>query len=238
MLTMEAIGVITHALGRAPSQSLSPLSIINDAGAAMCNMHPWGWLIRYTSSLGFVAGQTYVTLPGDFESFIAPPATTDGTGFEFTDLDEILKAREATASGRPFLGALGNPSFTGAAAPGQRQLEIYPTPSLTEANVLAAYYRAGWLVADGDTQYLDVRPFMRPLFVEILTAVALGREERDTAGVDARMTALRGSSIFLDACNADGRAQPGFGPIRGGAMQVARGRGPFTGVFPRARTIS
>jgi hypothetical protein len=235
MQAAEAIREIEHALKRPLSAPLSPLSIVNEAGAALVNMHPWRWLERYASDLDYVAGQTYVSLPADCEDLISEPVTTGGTCLQLIGLAEIGQKRLFTGGGRPAFCALSYPSFDGTSAPGRPNLQVWPTPTANEADVLAVFYRAGWVQATADDTWLDVRPFMVPLYKALVRACALGVERRD---IEERVAAVRLSSIFHDARAKDGRAQPSYGPIRGGAIETARLRGGgYPGVNPPVGSI-
>jgi hypothetical protein len=237
LTVIEAIDTIKHALhGRLPSSELSAVALINEAGGLFCNMHPWRFLERYTSSLQFVAGQVYVDLSSDMSEPLSDPVSTTGFGFSMTDLSEIVESRFQGATGRPYLGAYSYPSFTSSAEPGRLRLEVYPTPAANESNALAMYYRARWLDASGDTDYLDVRPEYRALYKQILREYVAGLEHGD---VDARLAAVYMGPIAADAKKHDGRQQPRYGRPRGGAINMAkRAVARFTGVWPPARSIS
>lgn len=233
----ECVLEVTHSLNsRMPSDELSVLSIINEAGAHFCNMHPWRFLIRYSTAMNYVAGQSYVDLPGDLSEPLSDPVPLNGFGFKMTDLSEVVEARYGGATGRPIIGAYGYPSFAGTAEPGGLNLQVYPTPQANETGVLALYYRAKWLDASSDSDFVDVRPEYRMLYKQILRAYAQGLEEE---GANEKIAAIEMGPIALAAKKHDGRQQPYAGRMRGGAIELARlRRGDFTGVYPLARSIT
>lgn len=236
MLASEAIDTIRHALhGRDPSSPLSPMGIVNDAGAHLVNMHPWRWLERYTDTLAFVAGQNYVTLPTDFEDVISDAETPRVYGITMTDLATVARERAAGTSGRPWCGALTYLPFTSAATPAAQVLAVAPTPAANESNAVAMFYRAGWVAAQDDTDWLDIRPFMVPLYKAVLAAYTLSREEGESESTQGAWALV--ARLFDDARAKDGRSQPRTGMSSGGAMQMARYRNQYNSGFNGATVI-
>lgn len=242
LLVQNCLDEIKHTLRRDTSSQIAPLSIINEAGHQFCNMHPWKWLERFSSSLDYVASQTYVSLPADCGEVLALYATsTNVSQFEMVSFQELLRLRSVgttVVTGTTY-GALAYPAFTTAAEPAAVRLEVFPTPSASDAGALSIFYRAIWVDASPETDYLDVLPWMIPLYKQVLRAYARGVEEEDVASMSERLAAIQLGPVFKAACERDGRVQPSYGTMTGGAIAMARKRTWWGGWgAPLARSVS
>lgn len=222
----NCLAEVKHTLRRVTSAEIAPLSIVNEAGAQLVNMHPWKWLERFTSSLDYVQSQTYVTLPVDFGDVLALYATSTSVAqFELVTFERLLDMRSigTTVTTGVTYGALAYPDFTVGAEPANCRLEVFPTPSANEVGALSMFYRANWVDASPDTDYLDVLPWMVPLYKQVLRAYARGVEEEDVASMSARLAEIVAGPIFQAAIRRDGRIQSRYGALMGGAIMQARG---------------
>lgn len=242
LTVQNCLAEVKHTLRRATSAEIAPLSIVNEAGHQLCNMHPWKWLERFSSSLDYVSAQTYVTLPTDCGEVLSLYATsTNVSQFELVSFQELLRLRSigtTVVTGTTY-GALAYPSFTTAAEPAAMRLEVFPTPSANATGALSIFYRAVWVDASPQTDYIDVLPWMAPLYKQVLRAYARGVEEEDVGSMSARLAEIMAGPVFKAACERDGRVQSTYGLMTGGAISQARRRSWYGGwSAPVASTIS
>lgn len=112
------------------------------------------------------------------------------------------------------------------------RLELWPGTSSSE-QALAIFYRGGWKEPDTDDEVLSIPGWVNSLFIEIVKAVVMGHEEPEGGSVDARLTALRGGSLYRDATVRDGMTQQNHGPMNGSWLESSSiGRGLTRWDFP------
>lgn len=216
--------IIAHALG---SETLPPnvsvLEFVDRAGLWLCSF-PWRWLER-TGTLGTTVNVAYVNLPaGTTEVY---RAQSRGRWMDATTLGAILDLRSAAVVGYPTSYAVAyDQTAAGVLTP---RLELYPTPSVTDATAIYIHYKAGWAGPqnDTDTARIPIPEWLEPLYTEALIAYAMGVEERDVAPVDARLVAIQTGPLFLAAVRQDGSMQTNHGQMRGGAVVVHGYDGPY-----------
>lgn len=226
MIALDAFRTIQFALhNKSELGKESMLAWTNEAGAILCNMHPWRWLERSTGAISLVAGQEYLDTPSDFGSLIGDPWQVAGVRnrMQPVDIDELNEIRSSGGtSNSVYAYCITYPAFSSAADPGRARIEVGPTQSTTVANAVRIFYRAEWVDAVQDTDHLDVRPFMVPLYNLILSELARGKDEADGGTVAARMEQVRASMLFRDAASRDGGIQAHSAPMRGGAIAMAQ----------------
>lgn len=221
LLLSRCESIVLHALGMSslPAE-VSVLECVNRAGSWLCS-HPWKWLER-TSTVSTSIGVEYVNLPSDARAIVS--ASVRNYGMEPSSLDEIrLRRTLTTATSTPLIFALAD--SLSAAGVFTKRLELFPTPSTVTP--IGIYYRAGWqepLAASGDAARIAVPLDWEGVFIEALIAYAMGTEERDIAGVSARLEALRVSEMFAYLVRQDGMSQSNYGTMRGGGVAMQMGR--------------
>lgn len=211
--------VILHALGQsALPPEISTLELVNRAGAWICS-HPWKWLERL-SSVNTVGGQAYVNLPSDLRALVS--AQIRNFTMVPTSLDDINDRRAVvTPSAYPVIYAIAD--TLSAAGVFTKRMELFPTPSDVQA--IRLYYRAGWQTPENgsDASRIAVPEDWEGLYLEALTAYAMGVQERDIAGVSTRLEALRASDQYMRLVRQDGMSQSNYGPMRGGGAERQMG---------------
>jgi hypothetical protein len=208
---------IRHTLGNAlPSQTIDPMTVINQAGQFLCTMHEWKWLERQSAYIGFTSGQSYSTCPSDLRDVISIQFTQGLVNrVRITSINEISRLRShnigvGLAMTWVALVSRANPTG-GAPIP---ILELYPTPVSTDNQALTIYYRSGWtppLNLDESSQ-INIPEYLEPLYIQILRAFARGYEEEDQASLDTRLQALYTGVLFLTCAERDGMIQHQYGP--------------------------
>jgi len=124
--------------------AMDPVDVVNDAFLEFATEAEWSWLQTSSSSLAFVANQSHVDLPEDFNSIVS--VTHPQTGLwpvYVTSIAHIMRLRasyvQVDVSYFSYF-ALGGYSPT---TPGRRVLEMWPTPTANAPNALTLYYRKG-----------------------------------------------------------------------------------------------
>lgn len=210
-LVQHVYDIIRHALRGEPSKELSLASIVNDAGERLINMHGWNFCARAPTTLDLVSGQSFVTLPSDFSRHIAINFTTDTTSHVVTaTMAKIQAIRVQQNPGTHALYYCYGWATDTNGVPVLR-LEVAPTPQADADGALTLWYRAGWNERRQETQGVPIPPYVRPLYTEIVRAVAIGYHEDDQATVADRVNAIRSSSVFADAVARDRETQADAG---------------------------
>ena len=225
--TADLKNQVQHALGGSPSDQISELLIINQAGRHMFS-HGWKFRARPTVNLTIVAGTDYVSLPADVGSIISL-RMKDGLNdsIELTSYDYVLMIRNGDIStGAHYYATVVWPApyINSSGAAQSPRLELAPNPIGTDTIVLA--YRAGWSDLDLDADIAQVPAFAEALLIAYVRAFALGYEEE---GMAVRLAELEASSLFERVAVQDGLLQPNYGEIKGGMVSRNReaGRLPF-----------
>lgn len=200
---LQARTLVEATLGGAP-ETAGVSAIINAAGNALYAMHEWDWLLRPTVDLGTIADQSYINLPSDFgrlEDVLA------SSRLEITTLispSEMIRWRRGDYyTPRGYVATISTVNTAGALT---KRLELYPTPSATDADALQLAYRACWVDVEDGTAGATKLPIDRAcdlLFLDVLAAVAKGIEEDDNASASLRIHALKQTDAFRDAVAHD-----------------------------------
>lgn len=225
-LTLASLKLhVQHALGGSPSDQISEVDIINQAGRQMFS-HLWKFRDRPTIELPIEADQSFASLPGSVGEIISI-RMKDGLNdsIELTSYDHMLMIRNGNIStGAHYYATVVWPDPYLGETQQYPRLEIAPTPSASDTITLA--YRAAWPDLTDDTDTAQVPPFAESVLISFVRAFAQGYEEE---GMAQRLVEVEMSPIFHRASVHDGMIQPSYGAIRGGAVGRARegGRLPF-----------
>jgi hypothetical protein len=218
---LEAERYVHHALMGVVHPDISLRDIVNRAGSLFVGLHPWQWLRRRSAQLDLVQGQTYLTLPSDFQTLTAIEWTNGLVNdFQPASLRSILSLRHQSRVPQ-------NPTYYDfswlAPANGQmtQVLELSIVPGQSETGAVSIFYDATWAPKYEDSDHLVIAPVpgMEVLYLEVLRAVARGWEEDDDASMTARIAEIKAGPIFMAAARADGRTMPPMTLEGGGALQ-------------------
>lgn len=203
--------------GKSP---MSTVMLCNLAGHHLISMHAWEWLKRPAVQLPLVAGQDWAKLPADFGREIANQGASISGGFKWTTFEHVIALRDqATTITGPwwYVGALVHKAsiVDGSIEP---RVEVYPTPTASDNTTYKTAYYAAWSQLKETTLSVPIpgQGWLDLLYLEIASAIAQGYVEHDVAGMSARLTALRGLSLFTDAVAFDGTRTSNLGQMDGG----------------------
>lgn len=215
MLTLpEVLDHIRQTLRSDLSSELQAIEVIDQAGEYLLNMAQWGWTYAPPVTLSLVADQEYIELPADFGEArsLTSANTADTIYFQWVDAGRLAAMRGSafTSEYGAYFGTVMYPSVSGVPKP---RLELYPTPSTSEADVFTLTYRKGWVTPSGDRGVFPIPKFMHTLFIQIVRAFARGYEEEDQASLQERLAEIEASTVFANALKRDGQVQPNLGPL-------------------------
>lgn len=201
--------------------SVPMLTLVNRAGAYLCDMHSWTWLVRPGAKLNLVSGNEYVKLPDDFGRMYAQPKpTTVSTvvSMELTSMEEYLRYRQDYMDGGPhYMGVVVYvKDQDGVFGP---KIQIWPIPLDTTQDAFRMAYLARWVDLTSDTEVLPIPSWLEGFFLEVLFAYAQGYDEHDNGVLSERLALLHASPEFATLKRRDGGVQPFIGRMRGGAME-------------------
>lgn len=188
---------------------LSALQYINTAGKMLVNMMGWSWLDRAGTTLDFVASQGYVVLPSDVLRVHSITPAALGQALTLVSFDTWIQYQKQGIQPNGYVGYVGGDVGSGGAY--TRRLFLYPTPSANLTGALSMIYRGGWteiLAGDDAGTFIGIPPFMEPLYLEVLRAVAYGYEENDNGSVSQRMEMVKNSRVYKDAVAVDVNSVP------------------------------
>ena len=220
--------VALHTLGfsRWPENHEGGLVLANEAGRWLCSTHNWTFLDGADTLLAVTAAQDYVALPSDFQAVNEIEKnggqTTPSNWWCWTSLAEITRMRgQALPSGGwTYWGAVGYRQVEdGVPVP---VLEIYPTPSATEASALRLRYRRQWRDFTADHDQAAIPGWMDALYLEAVRAFALGTAEERSGTLDQRLVGVLGGALMAVAIRRDVAQQKRYGLISGGAASGGR----------------
>tara|TARA_R100000808_G_scaffold573_1_gene2943 strand:+ start:10069 stop:11025 length:957 start_codon:yes stop_codon:yes gene_type:complete len=172
-----------------------------------------------------------VALPSDFREMISIN-TTSGLlkGVQLTGFQDLLNKRASNFVSTGFhYGAIVQPTDTDVAYDGApvARLEIWPQPDANETASLTLLYRAGWKRLTEVKDYLRLPVYCEPLFLQVIRAFARGYEEEDGGSLSARLGEVMSGPLFVAAVDRDASIQPHYGPVHGGAAEMADHRSAF-----------
>jgi len=161
-------------------------------------------------------------LPDDFQA-IVPPAAISATdslidGVYLTSQMDILRRRTNQVDVTSNWNFYGVVTWSG--SPPIPLLEVYPRSTTDQPAQFTVFYKRGWKRVNAPTDKVDIPPYCRPLFREILMAVAKGRARPEQYGeVYQLLDPIYESREFMVAIEHDGMIQPTHGRLRGGQVK-------------------
>lgn len=228
LLLSRCESVVLHALGASVlPPEISVLELVNRAGVWLCSF-PWSWQERIVT-IATVSAQNYVNLPA---GTVEVHRVQYRNGWlDATTLGAIMDRRaNAVVSGAPACYAIDyDQTAAGVLTP---RIELYPTPSSSDASGITAHIRLGWVTPfnGADSSRIQIPDWLEPLYIEALIAFAMGYQERDVADVGTRIAAVQAGPLFAAATRQDASIQTNHGQMRGGAV-------PNHGWWSRARNF-
>ncbi len=222
LTSQKAIGWIEHVLGGPLAPQIEPMEIVNMAGEHLLGIRSWNWLIGASASVGFVADQAYSALPTDFLATVGLQKTSAlVSNYREIDLKRLLelRTRELPYTSLITYGAVVFVSTAGAAP--LPRLEIWPTPTATDATAMTLYYRRGWTEPAADTTEIPVPAWCHDLFLDYCRAFAQGYEEDMSATLGQRIAEIDEGPIMKRCVRRDGAVRTSYGVTGGGAAQVS-----------------
>jgi hypothetical protein len=228
---LEYKAEVLHALGNpaAGNLDITAGSIVNDALEHVAAMHEWQWCSTGQLELGTTADQAFITLPADFGTMIAIEEQ-QGWATHFTPVtwEALLWMRTHPITnwtgGYYYVIQTGN-SATPAAGLDAPTLELYPTPSVTDADAVRIVYRRHLRRFEGDTDVPQWPSYMdRPLS---LLARSFASVDYDDDPQSAYTSAF--SAMIDDCMYRDGMTLGSVGVPRGALHARTR---PLTWGYP------
>jgi len=206
--------------------------LLDQAGESLINALPagWTWAAQEVVNADFVAGQDWVELPPHtalirsvrYTPAISRPVfPTTIARIQEMQVVEAIDASNiyyAVQYRGDLLDQFGQPVPT---------LQIWPTPSESQVGAFQVYTGGGWRSLEGldDADYINIPPFIVPLYVEYIRAHVLGMQQEENGGdVLARLERIATSRLLRDMQAKDGALVQQLGPGRGGYLEGYRGR--------------
>jgi len=214
---------VLHALGNPDSADLDITveNIVNDALEHIAAMHEWNWLSVGQTELGVTADQNYVTLPADFGTMVAIEHN-QGWASHFTPVSwaELLWLRQHPITewtGGYFYTINTGNSATPASGLDAPTLELFPTPSATDAQAVQLVYRRFLRRMTTDTDVPQWPPYMdRPLSLLARSFASVDYDDDPQSAYTVQFSAM-----IQDCMSKDGLSKPSFG-VPCGAVGMRR----------------
>ncbi len=167
----------------------------------------------------------YALLPANFMELIAYDTTNSlVNSLELTTYQHLLELRtnQIEIAAWNFWGAI---SWFPDATDSDRlkpRLDLWPDPPAGTTETLSIFYKASWPRVTTSDEEVQIPEWMEPLYIHWLRAYAKGYEDDadDQPGVNQRLAAVVNGPLYMGAVDRDGRLQPEYGPLRGGAVQI------------------
>lgn len=224
---------ILHALHGAEPASRTKLEITNEAGSLLYTMHRWRFLDNSLTTFSLVSGRDYIELPLDFAGILTEPQPVDTSVFagclEIVAPDElsVYKSNPTIISSNYYKGSVMFVPSTLTGAPPTPRLFVTPPPAADQLDAFQAQYKRQWFDLSEDVQQIAIPQYCRSLFLELLSAVALGKEEESGGTVDDRVTKLMQGGLFSMAKHQDALIQIKHGQMSNAPMQIAYPPGTY-----------
>jgi hypothetical protein len=184
--------------------------IINQAGE---HLFGYQWTFRQaTALLSTTVGQQYVLLPSDFSELIAAWYST--LPLLITNQDEIENIRSSDFDSYGTRGYVKAVVPTTLAPTQTYQLQIFPTPTSAEANVIKITYRTGWQgvsTSTLDTDVISIPQYLETLLVLYVRAITESYEDGQQS---QRLGEIEAGTMFGIAQRKDGMLQAHYGQLR------------------------
>jgi len=217
----QAIRHIRSSLSGDPD--IDGIELVNTAGKLMYGLRSWNFRQRGPVTAGFTASQAFVELPANFGEMTSIRMTNGlTTNIHQATMDELVGYRvESIGNPRDFWYAV---SFENLAVGGTRivpRLELYPTPSTTDATALTYAYRARWVEATSDDEILaGVPELAEPLYIRMCRQLARSYDDEDVVAYTESLGSIRASEEFRSAIQQDVNLRKSYGTLLNGIAQV------------------
>jgi len=224
----ELTALIAHKIDTSEQGAMSAIAIVNEAGRFLVSLRPWTFQLRPSTTAGILNGQSYFALKPDFGRLAGPPVSHPSAQrvrvIELRSFDIVnrLRGQPNPSSGIDgvYAGALVHSPLTSPGGPPLPRIELWPTPSVTDANAFSISYFANWNDVNDDDDLIDLPAYAEGLFRHIVRETAAGYEHDDEKSVWDRMDDILASKIYEAAVIADGGMQQNLGPLEGGAADL------------------
>lgn len=215
---------VSRALENSATESdVTHTIIVNDAGTFLFSMYAWQFRLRPPVLLDLVKDQTYIELPRDYGEMIAYRLNGLTQDVHFTTPQQLATFRDQSllpVGFRYYMALVFPTQVIAEVKPDPPRLEIYPTPTGDQADVLSVTYRAQWTPLANDTEIANTPDFVDPLLMVLLQAFAWGYLDKAFWGdVNELLDRVREGPVFKAAKRIDQNAQPEYGPMTGGAVE-------------------
>ena len=195
--------------------------LINNAGEHLMS-RSWRWRERTSTVVASTASQDYLSLPSDCgEILTIEPKNSWSASLQFVDPATFEKI--STEGIEPELSYVVTLVFHDSSGVATPRLDIYPTPSSTDATAFNIRYRAQWVALNNasnvngtddavllGTSHALIPQYMESLLFEYIRAFSEGGED----GTTQQRLALVDGGILLDqALRKDGTFQPDYGSL-------------------------
>lgn len=195
--------------------------IVNQAGEHLFT-HPW--LFRQqVVQMSTVAAQAYVLLPADFAEITA--IWKNDQSVWLCSQEEVETARSARFPDFTLRAYVNTVLPTTAVPNPQARLELYPTPSSSETNVLRVMYRTEWTrvsSATADATVISIPAWCETVMVSYVRAIA---ESYEDGQLDQRIAVIEAGPVFGKAMTKDGLLQGHYGQLPTNKWKSANYRG-------------
>lgn len=201
--------------------------IVNIAGEHLFT-HPWKFREK-TALMSLVAAQDYVTLPSDFGELMS--AWKDDTQIAVVTPDILENYRLTTFPDWQYKAAVRTMVPTNVSSQSFR-LELYPTPTSNETDVVKVIYRAGWQgVTSGtaDSQVISIPSSVEATLIAYVRAVSEAYEDGQQS---QRIAEVEAGPIFSAAQRKDGMIQTTFGQLGRNVWKASSSPAAFVMVNP------
>ena len=183
-------------------------------GAAQAGITDWAGEIRVP----------YALLPTDFMELIAYDATNSLiNSLELTSFQHLLELRtnQLEIAAWNFYGALSWYEDETDSDRVKPRLELWPDPPSGTSETLSIFYKTSWPRIDMSDEEVKIPQWMEPCFIDWLRAYVRGYEDDadDQKTKSVRLAEVVQGPVWMGAVERDGRLQPDYGPMRGGAVQ-------------------
>ena len=100
------------------------------------------------------------------------------------------------------------------------RLDIWPDPPAGTTETLSIFYKTSWPRVLTSDEEVKIPEWMEPLYIHWLRAYAKGYEDDadDQPTLNQRLLSVVQGPVYMGALDRDGRIQPEYGPMRGGAV--------------------
>lgn len=228
LTAVEYVSHIKHACGGAVSSLINNTQIMNQAGVHLANIREWSWLYQADTTLAFEADQDHIKagtdpglIPANLRSVMSIWPDDDLNAlFKIISFDQMLRYRQYdVVMDDAYYGSFHAPKQTAPEiAPEGWRLELYPTPTATNATALHMAWVRDWTEVDStDTDLIpDIPYWMEPLYLQMVRACSLGWEEQNQAGIERRLMEIQTGPIFDAAIERDSALVPSLGELQHG----------------------